>query len=149
MRKRNGIVLVGMLAVALVVAGYFIRKEKQIVVVDPWTAVPSDAFLIIETSDFPELLTRATDRNGIISILSDMKWAAAVTDAAAAVDLEIRAAGCGDAGASGGGGRRDAPGLGRAGAGGRESGGGVRWDDRAVKGSAVRDPQCDLGVVQL
>ncbi|MCU0379121.1 MAG: hypothetical protein MUC78_12775, partial [Bacteroidales bacterium] len=86
MRKRNGIVLVGMLAVALVVAGYFIRKEKQIVVVDPWTAVPSDAFLIIETSDFPELLTRATDRNGIISILSDMKWAAALTDAAAAVD---------------------------------------------------------------
>ncbi len=86
MRKRNGIVLVGMLAVALVVAGYFIRKEKQIVVVDPWTAVPSDAFLIIETSDFPELLTRATDRNGIISILSDMKWAAAVTDAASAVD---------------------------------------------------------------
>ena len=76
----------GMLAVALVVAGYFIRKEKQIVVVDPWTAVPSDAFLIIETSDFPELLTRATDRNGIISMLSDMKWAAAVTDAAAAVD---------------------------------------------------------------
>lgn len=86
MRKRNGIVLVGVLAAALVVAGYFIRKEKQIVVVDPWTAVPSDAFLIIETPDFPELLTRATDRNGIMARLSDMKWAAAVTDAASAVD---------------------------------------------------------------
>ncbi|MCI0522582.1 MAG: hypothetical protein L0Y37_02905 [Bacteroidales bacterium] len=86
MRKRNGIILVVVLASALVVAGYFIRKEKQIVVVDPWTAVPSDAFLIIETPDFPELLTRATDRNGIMARLSDMKWAATVTDAAAALD---------------------------------------------------------------
>ena len=86
MRKRNGILLVGLLAVALVIAGYLIRKEKQVVIIDPWTAIPSDAFLIIETPDFPELLTWATDRNGITARLSDMKWAASLMKAAALID---------------------------------------------------------------
>ncbi len=86
MQKRTGIILVGLLAVALGVAAYFIRKDKQVVTVDPWVTVPSDAFLIIETPDFPELLTKATDRTGITARLSGMKWASSLIDAAAAID---------------------------------------------------------------
>jgi hypothetical protein len=85
-RKKTAIVLVGLLAVVLAVAAYFIRKDKQVVIVDPWVAIPSDAFFIIETPDFPELLTSATDRNGITSRLSGMRWAASLVDAAAVID---------------------------------------------------------------
>ncbi|MGB8357720.1 MAG: WD40 repeat domain-containing protein [Bacteroidales bacterium] len=86
MQKRTGIILVGLFAVALGVAAYFIRKDKQVVTVDPWIAIPSDAFLIVETPDFPELLTRTTDRTGIMSRLSGMKWASSLIDAAAVID---------------------------------------------------------------
>ncbi|MCK7538096.1 MAG: hypothetical protein MZV63_47630 [Marinilabiliales bacterium] len=52
----------------------FIRKDKQVVVVDPWVAVPSDAFFMIETNDFPELLTRTTDpdRYGVEALWHEM-----------------------------------------------------------------------------
>lgn len=86
MRKRTGFILVGLLAAGLLVAGYFIRKDKQVVVVDPWVAIPSDAFFIIETPDFPELITRTTDRTGIIARLSDMKWADSLIKTAAVID---------------------------------------------------------------
>lgn len=84
--KRTAIILVGLFAAALAVAAFFIRKEKQFVVVDPWVAVPSDAFLIVETNDFPELLTSTTDPAGILSRLAAMKWAASLIRAASAVD---------------------------------------------------------------
>lgn len=86
MRKRTGIILVGILAAALAVAAWFIRKEKQVVVIDPWEAIPSDAFFIVETNDFPELLTRVTDPAGILSGLSGMKWASSLVQSASAVD---------------------------------------------------------------
>ena len=57
--------------------------------------------------------------------------------AATPVDLEIRTTGCDDASAAGGGGQRNFAGLGRAGADGGESGGGVRGDARAVNGVAA------------
>jgi hypothetical protein len=85
-QKRTGIILVGILAAALAVAAWFIRKEKQVVVIDPWEAVPSDAFFIVETDDFPELLTRVTDPAGILSGLSGMKWASSLVQSASAVD---------------------------------------------------------------
>ena len=86
MRKRTGIILVGIFAAALAVAAWFIRKEKQVVVIDPWEAVPSDAFFIVETNDFPELLTRVTDPAGIFTGLSSMKWASELIQSASAVD---------------------------------------------------------------
>ena len=86
MQKRTGFILVGLLAVALVVAAYFIRKDKQVITVDPWVAVPSDAFLIIETPDFPELLTSTTDQTGIVARLARMKWASSLVNAAAVID---------------------------------------------------------------
>ena len=86
MRKRTSIILVGLFAVALVVAAYFIRKDKQVVIVDPWVAIPSDAFFIVETPDFPELLTRTTDRNGITARLAGMKWASSLMQAASLID---------------------------------------------------------------
>ena len=86
MRKRTGIILVGILAAALAVAAWFIRKEKQVVVIDPWEAVPADAFFIVETNDFPELLTRVTDPAGIFAGLSSMKWASELIQSASAVD---------------------------------------------------------------
>ncbi|HWR75210.1 MAG TPA: hypothetical protein VN276_06210 [Bacteroidales bacterium] len=86
MRKRTGLILVGLLAVGLIVAAYFIRKQKQVVIVDPWVAIPSDAFFIIETPDFPELLTRTTDRTGITARLSGMKWADSLIKSAALID---------------------------------------------------------------
>lgn len=86
MRRKAGIILAFLLTATVIFAGYMIRKEKRVVVVDPWLAVPSDAFIIIETPDFPELLTNVTDRNGIIARLSGMKWAASVERTAAAID---------------------------------------------------------------
>jgi len=85
-QKRTGLILVGLLAAGLIVAAYFIRKDKQVVIVDPWVAIPSDAFFIIETPDFPELITRTTDRTGIIARLSGMKWADSLVKTAAAID---------------------------------------------------------------
>jgi len=85
-RKRTGLILVGLLAAGLIVAAYFIRKDKQVVIVDPWVAIPSDAFFIIETPDFPELITRTTDRTGITARLSDMKWAESLMKTAAIID---------------------------------------------------------------
>ena len=86
MRKKTGIILVGLLAALLAVAAFLIRKDKQVVVVDPWVAVPSDAFFIIETNDFPELLTSTTDPAGVISRFSDMRWAASLMRSASAID---------------------------------------------------------------
>ncbi len=86
MHKRTAIILVGLFAAALAVAAFFIRKDKQVVVVDPWVAVPSDAFIIVETSDFPELLTRTTDPAGMMSRLSSMEWAASLIRSASYVD---------------------------------------------------------------
>jgi len=85
-RKRTGIIVVVLLATVLAVAAFFIRREKQVIVIDPWEAVPADAFLIVETGDFPELLTRITDPAGILSDLSGMQWAAALVRSASAVD---------------------------------------------------------------
>ncbi len=86
MRRRTGIVLVVLFAAALAVAAYFIRRDKQVVVVDPWVAVPSDAFMVLETGDFPELLTGITDPAGMITRLSGLSWAASLLDAASAID---------------------------------------------------------------
>ncbi len=86
MLKRAGIISVIIFATVLAVAGYLIQKNKKVVVVDPWLAVPSDAVFIVETRDFPELLTKVTDRNGIITRLAGMKWAADLSEAAATVD---------------------------------------------------------------
>lgn len=85
-RKRTAIILVGLLAVALIVAAYFIRREKQVVVIDPWEAVPADAFFIVETHDFPELLTRVTDPSGILPGLSGMDWASSLVRSASDID---------------------------------------------------------------
>ncbi len=85
-RKRTGIILVGLFAIALAVAAFFLRKEKQVVVIDPWEAVPADAFFIIETSDFPELLTSITDPAGVLSGLSGLDWAASLVRSASAID---------------------------------------------------------------
>jgi len=85
-RKKTGLIFVGLFAAGLIVAAYFIRKEKQVVIVDPWVAIPSDAFFIIETPDFPELITRTTDRTGIIARLSGMNWADTLLKTAAIID---------------------------------------------------------------
>jgi hypothetical protein len=85
-RRKTGIILVGVLAVAIAVAAYFIRKEKQVVVIDPWEAVPADAFFIVETRDFPELLTRITDPAGLLPGLSAMQWASSLVNAASVID---------------------------------------------------------------
>jgi hypothetical protein len=85
-RKKTGIILVGVLATALVVAAFFIRREKQVVVIDPWEAVPTEAFFIVETNDFPELLTRITDPAGILYGLSGMEWASSLIKSASALD---------------------------------------------------------------
>lgn len=84
--KRTGIIFVGVFAAALAVVAFFIRKDKQVIVVDPWIVVPSDAFFIVETNDFPELMTRTTDPAGMMTGLSGMKWAASLVHEAAAID---------------------------------------------------------------
>jgi len=84
--RRAGIISVIIFATVLAVAGYLIQKDKKVVVIDPWLAVPSDAVFIVETHDFPELLTKVTDRNGIITRLAAMKWASDLSESAAAVD---------------------------------------------------------------
>lgn len=86
MRRKTAYIVAGLFALALAVAAFFIRKDKQVVVVDPWEAIPSDAFFIIETPDFPEILTKATDPAGLLARLSGMKWAASLADAASFTD---------------------------------------------------------------
>ncbi|MFN2312857.1 MAG: hypothetical protein ABR531_00275, partial [Bacteroidales bacterium] len=86
MHKKTGVILLGLFAAVLAIAAFFIRKDKQVVVVDPWVAVPSDAFFIVETNDFPELLTRTTDPAGMMSRLQEMKWAASLIRSASAID---------------------------------------------------------------
>lgn len=86
MRKRTGIILVGVLAAALAVAAYLIRKEKQVVLIDPWEAVPADAFFIVETRDFPELLTSITDPAGLLPGLTGMNWASSLVKSASVID---------------------------------------------------------------
>ncbi len=86
MRKRSGIILVGLLTVGLIVSALFIRREKLAVVIDPWEAVPADAFFIVETEDFPELLTRVADPAGLLSGLSAMEWAASLVGTVSAID---------------------------------------------------------------
>lgn len=86
MRKTTIIIITVLFAAALLVAAYFIRKEKLIVVIDPWEAVPADAFFIVETVDFPELLTAITDPAGIMSGFSGPGRAASLVKAAAVID---------------------------------------------------------------
>ena len=86
MPRRAAIILVILFAALIGVAGYFIQRDKKVVVVDPWVAVPSDAIFIVETPDFPELLTEVTDRNGLIMRLTGMKWASNLVSAASFVD---------------------------------------------------------------
>jgi hypothetical protein len=85
-RKRTALILVGIFAAALAVAAYFIRRDKQVVVIDPWEAVPADAFFIVDTDDFPELLTSITDPSGILSGLRGMDWAASLVRSASVID---------------------------------------------------------------
>jgi len=85
-RKKIGISFVVLFAVSLAIAAYLIKKDKKVVVVDPWLAVPSDAVFIIETPDFPELLTKVTDRNGLIYRLGGMRWAADIVESAELID---------------------------------------------------------------
>jgi len=85
-RKRTGIILLFLFAAVLAVAAFFIRREKQVVVLDPWVAVPSDAFFIAETNDFPELLTMITDPAGLMSRLSPMTWAASLLRTVSDID---------------------------------------------------------------
>ncbi len=86
MHKRTGIIILVLFAAVLAVAAFFIRKEKQVIIVDPWVAVPSDAFFIFETNDFPELLTMIADPAGLMSRLSDMKWASSLERSVSIVD---------------------------------------------------------------
>jgi len=85
-QKRTGIILLALFAAVLIVAAFFIRKDKQVLVVDPWVAVPSDAFFVVETGDFPELLTMINNPAGLMSGLSTMKWASSLTRSVAMVD---------------------------------------------------------------
>jgi hypothetical protein len=85
-RKRTGIILLFLFAAVLAVAAFFIRRDKQVVVLDPWVVVPSDAFFITETNDFPELLTMITDPAGLMSRLSPMRWAASLLHTVSVID---------------------------------------------------------------
>ena len=73
--KKIGIGFFILFTLALVAAGYYLQKSKKIETIDPFLTIPADAAIIIETPDFPELLTKVEEKNGLISRLGNMSWA--------------------------------------------------------------------------
>jgi hypothetical protein len=84
--RKVGIGILILFALGLVVAGYFLQKSKKIEIADPFVAIPADAALILETPDLSELLMKITEKNGLISRLDRMPWAAGLVDAANTID---------------------------------------------------------------
>ncbi len=70
----------------LIAAGYYLQKVRKIEVIDPFLTVPADAVVIIETPDFPELLTKVNEKNGIAWRLKNMKWASSLVADASLID---------------------------------------------------------------
>jgi len=73
---RKGVIALSVIfTLALIAAGYYLQKSKKIEIIDPFLMVPADAAIIVETPDFPELLTMINEKNGMMQRLSAMDWA--------------------------------------------------------------------------
>ena len=84
--KKVGIGFLVLFTLALIAAGYYLQKSKKIETVDPFLTIPADAAIIIETPDFPELLTKIEEKNGLISRLGRMAWAEHLAENAGKID---------------------------------------------------------------
>lgn len=84
---RKAIIAISIIfTLALIAAGYYLQKSKKIEIVDPFLVIPADAAIILETPDFPELLTKICEKNGIIHRLDKMKWSTQLAEVASVID---------------------------------------------------------------
>lgn len=65
MGRKLVISVIIVLVTVLAVLGWFIRKSRMDLLTDPWKAVPTDAALIIETSDLQSFLNSVTADKGL------------------------------------------------------------------------------------
>ncbi|HPT22282.1 MAG TPA: WD40 repeat domain-containing protein [Bacteroidales bacterium] len=84
--RKLGIGILTAFILGLIIAGFFLLKSKKVQVADPFVAVPADAVLIIETPDLPELLMKVTEKEGLISRMGEMEWAARLRENANEID---------------------------------------------------------------
>ena len=65
--------LIGLAAVLIcvLIAAYFLLKERLIPQTDPFKAVPTDAFFILETNDFYEITEKLVFENQIWESLTE------------------------------------------------------------------------------
>ncbi|HPR72218.1 MAG TPA: hypothetical protein PLX41_01025 [Bacteroidales bacterium] len=73
MGKRFAIFIVVLLVSGLAVMVYFLHQGRKTILTDPYKAVPSDAFLIIETIDLQSFLNSVTSDNGIMAEVASIK----------------------------------------------------------------------------
>ena len=70
MGKKGSFILLFLLVSGLVTLIWFIQRGSQIVITDPYSIIPRNASLIIESVDLPGLLGRITEENSVFSELS-------------------------------------------------------------------------------
>lgn len=73
MHKRGTIIIIALLLAGLGALGYYLQQKKQAYVVSPYSTIPSDAGLILEAVDFPELIGELTNENDIVRELSGIQ----------------------------------------------------------------------------
>lgn len=71
--KRSSIILIVFLSVCLAVLGFFLYQNNKTVLADPYKAIPTDAWLIIESVDFKGLIKTISGTEGMFGEIAKIK----------------------------------------------------------------------------
>jgi len=71
--KKGFIILLFFLIAGLAILIYFIQTGSRNIFTDPYKAVPTDACIIIESNDLPELMNTITEGNGLFREMTSVK----------------------------------------------------------------------------
>lgn len=71
--KKGLVFLILALLAGVAALTWFIRQNNESLVTDPFTAIPSDACLLVESEDFPDFLTGVTEGNRIFASLEQLQ----------------------------------------------------------------------------
>lgn len=73
MEKKGSIILLFILISGLAILIYFIQRGSRNIFSDPYKAIPTDACLILESDDLPELLNTFTQGNSLFREMTSVK----------------------------------------------------------------------------
>lgn len=73
MGSRGAIILVVILVICLTVLGFFLRQNRSSDPADPYTAIPTDASIIVESVDLKGLIKTISGNDGLFGELSKIK----------------------------------------------------------------------------